>query len=50
MNKILKNSLLYLFNKNDRDLFVDLLGRMLEFNYKKRINIKNALNHPFFKE
>ena len=50
LNKILKNSLLYLFNKNDRDLFVDLLGRMLEFNYKKRINIKNALNHPFFKE
>ena len=50
LNKILKNSLLYMFDKSDKDLFVDLLGKMLEFNYKKRINIKDALNHPFFKE
>ena len=50
LNKILKNSLLYMLDKNDKDMFVDLLGKMLEFNYKKRINIKDALNHPFFKE
>ena len=50
LNKILKNSLLYMLDKSDKDLFSDLLGKMLEFNYKKRINIKDALNHPFFKE
>ena len=50
LNKILKNSLLYMFDKNNKDMFIDLLGKMLEFNYKKRINIKQALNHPFFNE
>ena len=50
LNKILKNSLLYMFDKNNKDMFIDLLGKMLEFNYKKRINIKNSLNHPFFNE
>ena len=50
LNKILKNSLLYMLDKSDKDMFIDLLGKMLEFNYKKRINIKDALNHPFFKE
>ena len=50
LNKVLKNSLLYMFDKSERDNFVDLLGKMLEFNYKKRINIKEAMNHPFLKE
>ena len=49
LNKILKNSLLYMFNKKDKELFIDLLGKMLEFNYKKRINIKEAINHPFLR-
>ena len=49
LNKILKNSLLFMLDKDERELFVDLLGKMLEFNYKKRINISDALNHPFLK-
>ena len=49
LNKILKNSLLYMIDKNEKEMFVDLLGKMLEFNYKKRINIKDAMNHPFLK-
>ena len=50
INKKLKNSLLYLFEPNDRYNFIDLLKRMLEFDYKKRINCQDALNHAFFKE
>ena len=49
LNKILKNSLIQIFDKNEKEMFVDLLSKMLEFNYKKRINIKDALNHPFLK-
>ena len=50
LKKILNNSLVYMFDKSNKDMFIDLLGKMLEFNYKKRINIKQALNHPFFNE
>ena len=50
INKKLKNSLLYLFESNDRNNFVDLLKRMLEFDYRKRINCQDAINHAFFKE
>ena len=50
LGKILKNSLLYLLNKDDREKFVNLLGRMLEFDYKKRIIIKDAINHEFLIE
>ena len=50
INKKLKNSLLYLFEMNDRNNFVDLLKRMLEFDYRKRINCQDAINHAFFKE
>ena len=49
LGKILKNSLLQIFDKNEKEMFVDLLSKMLEFNYKKRINIKDALAHPFLK-
>ena len=49
LGKILKNSLLQIFDKNEKEMFVDLLSKMLEFNYKKRINIKDALDHPFLK-
>ena len=49
INKKLKNSMLYLFNQNDRNNFIDLLKKMLEFDYKKRINCQDAINHPFFK-
>ena len=49
LGKILKNSLLQILDKNEKEMFVDLLSKMLEFNYKKRINIKNALDHPFLK-
>ena len=50
INKKLKNSLLYLFEMNDRNNFVDLLKRMLEFDYRKRISCQDAINHAFFKE
>jgi serine/threonine protein kinase len=50
INKKLKNSMLYLFDSIDRNNFVDLLKKMLEFDYRKRINCQDALNHPFFKE
>ena len=50
LGKILKNSLLYLLNKDDREKFVNLLGRMLEIDYKKRIIIKDAINHEFLIE
>ena len=47
LGKILKNSLLYLLNKDDREKFTNLLSGMLEFDYKKRIDIKDALEHEF---
>ena len=50
INKKLKNSMLYLFEQNDRNNFVDLLKKMLEFDYRKRINCKDAINHEFFKD
>ena len=50
INKKLKNSMLYLFNQNDRNNFIDLLKKMLEFDYKKRINCQDAINHPFFSD
>ena len=50
INKKLKNSMLYLFETNDRNNFVDLIKKMLELDYKKRINCQDALNHPFFKD
>ena len=50
LNKILKNSLLYMFQKQDRDDFIDLLGKMLNIDYTKRINTEEILNHPFLKE
>ena len=49
LEKILKNSMLYFFNKYDRDNFINLLSRMLEFDYRKRIKIKDAINHEFLK-
>ena len=48
IKKKLKNSMLYLFQQNDRDNFIDLLKKMLEFDYKKRITCQDAINHPFF--
>ena len=50
INKKLKNSMLYLFEANDRNNFIDLLKKMLEFDYRKRINCRDAIEHPFFKE
>ena len=49
LEKILKNSMLYFFNKYDRENFINLLSRMLEFDYRKRIKIKEAINHEFLK-
>ena len=41
--------MLYFFNKYDRENFINLLSRMLEFDYRKRIKIKEAINHEFLK-
>ena len=50
INKKLKNSMLYLFEQNDRKNFIDLIKKMLELDYKKRITCQDAINHPFFNE
>ena len=50
LNKLLKNSLLYMFEKEDRNNFVDLLGKMLNIDYTKRINTLEILKHPFLDE
>ena len=50
INKKLKNSMLYLFDQYDRENFIDLLKKMLELDYKKRINCQDAVNHPFFSD
>ena len=47
LKKLLNNSLLYMFEKEDRDNFIDLLGKMLNIDYTKRINSQNILKHPF---
>ena len=50
LNKILKNSLIYMFDEKNKNNFVDILGKMLCFDYTKRITTQEALNHPFFSE
>ena len=48
LNKILKNSLIYMMDEIDKKNFIDLLSKMLCFDYSKRISTYEALNHPFF--
>ena len=50
LKKLLNNSLLYMFEKEDRDNFIDLLGKMLYIDYNKRISAQDILKHPFLKE
>ena len=50
LNKLLKNSLIYMFDEKNKNNFVDILGKMLCFDYTKRITTKEALSHPFFNE
>ena len=50
LNKILKNSLIYMFDEKNKINFLDLLGKMLVFDYTKRISTQEALNHPFFND
>ena len=47
LDKILKESLICLFNNVDKENFHDLLSKMLNFDYKKRISTKDALKHQF---
>ena len=47
LNKILKNSMIYMFDEINKNNFIDLLGKMLYFDYTKRITIEEALKHPF---
>ena len=50
LKKLLNNSLLYMFEKEERDNFIDLLGKMLNIDYNKRINSQDILKHPFLAE
>ena len=50
LNKILKNSMIYMFDNKNKEDFIDLMGKMLTFDYTKRITAEEALNHPFLKE
>ena len=50
LNKILKNSMIYMFDNKSKAEFIDLLSKMLTFDYTKRITTKEALNHPFLNE
>ena len=47
LNKIIDEESICNCNINDFELFKDLLIKMLEFDYKKRIKPEDALNHPF---
>ena len=47
LDKILKESLFCFFNNDDKVNFYDLLSKMLNFDYKKRISTKEALEHKF---
>ena len=50
LNKILKNSMIYMFDNKSKAEFIDLLSKMLTFDYTKRITTKEALQHPFLNE
>ena len=50
LKSLLNNSLLYLFEKQDRENFIDLLSKMLNIDYVKRISAEDILKHQFFKE
>ena len=50
LNKILKNSMIYMFDDKSKAEFIDLLSKMLTFDYTKRITTKEALKHHFLNE
>jgi len=50
LNKILKNSMIYMFDNKNKNEFIDLLSKMLIFDYTKRITSEEALKHPFLNE
>ena len=50
LNKILKNSMIYMFDNKTKAEFIDLLSKMLTFDYTKRITSEEALRHPFLNE
>ena len=50
LNKILKNSMIYMFDDKNKNDFIDLLSKMLTFDYTKRITTEKALRHPFLIE
>ena len=37
-----------MLDKNDKDMFIDLLGKMLTFNPKKRYTVEQCIAHPYF--
>ena len=39
--------MIYMFDNKNKNDFIDLLGKMLTFDYTKRITAQEALQHPF---
>ena len=50
LKKIQNVKLIFLENRKISNLFKDFLEKVLEKDYTKRININQALNHPWIKE
>ena len=50
LNKILKNSMIYMFDSKNKTEFIDFLSKLLTFDYTKRITTEEALKHPFLND
>ena len=42
--------MIYIFDNKNKSDFIDLLSKMLTFDYTKRITTEEALKHPFLNE
>ena len=42
--------MIYMFDNKNKNEFIDLLSKMLIFDYTKRITSEEALKHPFLNE
>lgn len=49
LHKLLSQSLIYSFEKEEKEMFEDLLSKMLRADYKNRITPQEALQHPFLR-
>ena len=42
--------MVYMFDNDNKACFIDLLSKMLIFDYTKRITAEEALKHPFLNQ